>query len=786
MGGHCGATGRKWAGGGTIAIEDVIELKMAAPTDKLKDAMCNGPMLSRDMIARWKIPNEFYSKPSTSYAAITKVTPVTIIQMNWHMESEEVAEALIFQEGELDYAVAALCMWLMTETGKYVTSELKLHRIKLSKWPEVVKPFQDWCRRHGQIFGRGCEEIRHAFGIRKLVSLAGRSEEQADWEKECKERTMVTTAKRACIQGIVSTQAYVKIRNSELERISEAAVKAVLSKIGSMDEFWQERWWHTPGGTTSVAGKLKAALKQVGSEQLDMQMRTNKKAAMEMISEDNMKDWISMAPGALGRGSTKPEPGMKRRALIAVDDRTAFVAGYASSMMEQGLTFEGMVLKQDPSDIREWVNMDCGSNRWHISNDYSNFNILHSLASLQMVSTALVKAWIRNSRREPLCLEKAYAEMWVAKSYERAFAQVPGKSIRAICGLWSGHRNTARDNTMLHKAYLECIKSVMVDWYESSGNIHNVRICGDDEIGSYDEWSAAVLHTHVADALGFTSQVSKGMLSRKYDEFLQLVRNPGSAPTYPVAATILTFCSGNWYKDPVRDVSGTIQAISQQAWDIVLGGLSEVHAQQVAAKVLDYLMQVKDQNNKLVSLEWWSFRGGATGSELWGKPTVSQPKIITTPIIKKVSKEAAADSAKKEEEVWKVLPNEEKERVVATRGSESYRNVAKNWMTQRLDKHVLTKWPQRGTTDYHFGSAGEKTIPIQRWRTSVIERNTPSLHAVATRNGVPPEMIADYLDKILMVVDGRTRTKLLEAIYDDKQKQKNINKWLPAPLRVFY
>ncbi|GFM95118.1 RNA-dependent RNA polymerase [viral metagenome] len=785
MGGHCAATGRKWAGGGAVTIEDAVELRLKAPIDTLIANMVKGPMISNEQMDKWTVPEDYYRKPSSSYSAITKVTPITILQMNWHKENQSVAEALLLQEGQLDYAVAALCIWLMTETGKYVTNNLKLHRIKLELWPTVVKPFQDWCRQNGQIFGMGVKEIKHAFNLRKLTCLAGRSEEQADWVKEIKERCSATTPKRACRAGILSTQAYRDIRSHELERIAAEAVKAVVAKIGTMEEYWQERWWHTPSGTTSLAGKLKHVLKGVGSEQLDMQMRTNKKAAMEVLSEDEMKRWIMQEPGALGRGSTKPEPGMKRRALIAVDDRTAFVAGYASSHIEQALTFEGMVLKQDPADIRDWVNMDCGVQGWHVSNDYSNFNILHSLASLQMVSVALAKAWLKYSQKEPICIEKAAAEMWIAMSYERAYATTPEGSFRAICGLWSGHRNTARDNTMLHKVYLQCVQSVMSEWFGSDGRMTNVRICGDDEVGCYNNWAAAVLHTHVADALGFTSQLSKGMLSRNYDEFLQLIRMPASVPEYPVAATMLTFCSGNWYKDPVRDVSGTVQAVSQQAWDIVLGGLSIDKAQQLAASVLDYMMQVKDAEGKLVPLEWWAFRGNVKGSELWGGATKMQPKILITPIIKKVSKHAAEDSAKKEENVWKVLPDEERKRVIATRGSESYRNVAKNWMTNKLDKHVIGKWPKRENVEYTFSKTEERVIPNQRWRTSTKTRNAPNLQAVAVRHGIPPEMIAEYIDKILIVIDGRARSQLLEALDDQKYDIGQFNKWLPAPLRVF-
>jgi hypothetical protein len=741
-------------------------------------------LIALDRLEHWA--RTAYTDPPRKYTEIIKVTPITIIRLGW-ANDPLVHEALCAQEHQVNYAVAALCIWLRTTTGRYVTSRLAIHRVPLDQWVDIVKPFADDCRRLGQIFGAGECEVKYAFGMRKLIALSGRTTEEADWEQEVHERTGLTTPKMACCGGIISTKAYEDIRDSVLDMIAQKAVNMVSKRGGSMKEFWDRRWWNTPKGTTSLGAMTKQKLKGLHNKALDLQLRPNKKTVMESMSEQGMINWMSATPAVLVRGSTKPEPGQKRRALLAVDDRTAFIAGYASEGIEQALTFDGMVLKQDPADVKEWVNFDAGARMWHVSNDYSNFNSLHSLRSLQEVSRHLAAAWRRIN--EPWAEEKALAEEWVVESYNRMFMSTPLGVHRMVSTLSSGHRNTARDNTILHKVYLECEQSLYNEWFGPAARMQQVRLCGDDEVGGYKKWSYAVLHTHIADCLGFTSQVSKGLLSQKYDEFLQLMRMPGSYPVYPVNATILTLCSGNWYKDPIRDLGSAIKDVSDHVWDIVIGGLSRQDGMDLATEMLNYLIQIKSPDNKLIPLEWIEFRGLGlpNGHPLWGDViTPAPPRVTLDAIYGKLPQAAAEASGEREETVWDTIGHQWRKRVIQARAAESYRQVAKNWGQRQIDTKYRKKWPVRKTLVVPPTSDSNTTPPLMRWRAMRGDRWNRSARAVAVRVGMPPElMVTDEFPKALSALSGRSQAELIGAMKETTYISKLHSAGLPPLLRIF-
>jgi len=202
---------------------------------------------------------------------------------------------------------------------------------------------------------------------------------------------------------------------------------------------------------------------------------------------------------------------MKRRALLAVDDVTAFIAGYASHHVETITKYAGMVLRQDPADVSEWVNFDVGKEVWRVSNDYSNFNILNSLRSMQLIDLEFAAAWSKVPLR--FARQKELACRWVAASYNDMIMSTPAGEHRVFNGLWSGHRNTARDNTMLHVVYLACIKSIQEALFGTWANTCKQRICGDDETLAYSSWSAAVCHTLVADGWLHVSSVQGNVVT---------------------------------------------------------------------------------------------------------------------------------------------------------------------------------------------------------------------------------------------------------------------------------
>jgi len=684
------------------------------------------------------------------------------------------------QVGELDYAVAALLIWLTTETGKYVTAELPIHRVPLSAWPNEVKAYANEARRLGQVFGRGPGELTHAFGLRRLVSLAGRTDDEADWVKELAERTTTTTAKRAFHNGYVSSAAYRFYRKKTLAEVATHVVRKLRWSEGGIDDYFERRWWHTPRGTTSRGGDVKRELKELGITELDLELRPVKPTVMEMLKKQELIDRIGL-PRAVARGSTKPEPGMKKRALLALDDDASFIAGYASSGIEGSTKLGGMVLQQTPSDVAEWVSFDIGPHVWRVSNDYTNFNILHSLRSMQLVDEHLAREWMKVS--DTWARDKVRAHLWVSESYNDAWITCPAGEERIMCGLWSGHRNTARDNTILHLVYLRCVQSVMRELFGQSGITMKERICGDDETLAYSDWTAAVMHTLVADALGFESQVSKGLLSRRHDEFLQLMRFPGRLPRYPVANTILTFCSGNWYKDPVRNLDTTVKDISDHVWDMILGGVPHQTGQRLAIQVLNYLMQVKDDTGKLVQLEWWKHRSSNPGGHpLWGiGGDVLVPEVPVPTPPKGLPKNGAVDSTIREEKAWEAIGHHRRDQIVNERAWQSYRHVAKNWLQKEYDKAALKVWQPRVSQPVVYDVEWQD-VPFNRWRSGLQRDTLHSARAAAKACGLPPELLGtDDMWKAMLALEPRQRSRLLEH-FSQIQKPTLGWRWKVPPL----
>lgn len=765
-----------------VAIEDANLLGLHPDAGPLYDGMVEGPVRPPG----WARDAPFiYAQPPHLYSEVMKVPIRTVVRAGF-VNSGTVQEAIMeAQQGQLEYAVSALIIWSHTPAGKYVMERLDIWRIPLSEWPAVVKPWADEARRFGQVFGAGPSELGHAHALRKLSCLAGRTDADADWEKELGERSTWTNAKAAYYRGSISSGNYRRTRDAVIRDIVTSAMPALVRRGGSFGEYLQRRWLTAPHGTTSQGGEVKHLLRQLDHPELDLQLRPTKPVVFEVCSVQELLEQVRRMPLCIARGSTKPEPGLKRRALLAVDDTTAMVAGYASANIELVAKRHGMVLRQDPADVSEWVNFDCGPDVWRVSNDYTNFNMLNSVRSMQLIDLELARCWAKVGA-ERWARDKQAASLWVAASHAVSHIRAPVGECVSVSGLWSGHRNTARDNTVLHACYLQCVKQTMMGLFPGI-RITKQRVCGDDETVAYDEWGPAVVHCFVADGLGFKSQAAKGLVSTRHDEFLQLMRCPGNIPKYPVAHTILTYCSGNWYKDPVRDLSSTIKDVSDHVWDMVLGGLPDWLGRRLAGGVLDYLMQVRDADSGvLVPLEWMAFVGnGAPGGHpLWAIETGPPPNVSGELTIAGVPSFATTDSMLSEAHVWATVPEEVRARIHRQRRVQSYRVVAKNALTSQYDAAALLVWPARQEWNTYIEPVQltRAVVPHNRWR-SVPER-VPfrSARAVAISVGFPPELLGtEYMWRALTKLPPRQRSAMLAGL-SDRQKPTSGWRWEVPPL----
>lgn len=761
-----------------MAVEDSVTLGCKPDQTEI---LCRIDELSTKELPEYPT----YRTPPAKYSDMAKVTTTTIRQTSI-IEYPYVGEMMRWQAEQLDYAVCALAIWMTTKVGQYVCSQLPIWKIPLDEWPGIVRDFGNACRRMGQIFGTGPDEVELAFQMRKLVCLCGRSDAEADWDKEVRERTTLGTAKRACAGGVVSTAAFRKLRQYELDRIVTSCMPELIKRAGDLDEYLDMRWWATPRGTSSHGGDVKRQLKALDNSMLDLQLRPIKPTVQEQLKRGDLLNWLRTKPQAQARGSTKPEPGMKCRALLAVDDTTALIAGYASQHVETVTKYGGMVLRQDPSDVSEWVNFDTGPDVWRVSNDYTNFNILNSLRSMQLIDLTFADHWSRVPYT--FAEQKRLACLWVAASYNDMLMVTPAGEHRVLNGLWSGHRNTARDNTMLHVVYLEAVKDTLRALFGSIARVTKQRVCGDDETVAYSSWAPAVTHTLVANALGYASQVDKGLLSRRHDEFLQLMRTPGAPPKYPVCHTILTFCSGNWYKDPVRDLGSTVKDVSDHLWDMVLGGVPEKVARELCIHVCDYLMQVKGPDGQLIPLEWYRYRGCGLpgGHPLWGYEGEPCPKVTVQLDVGDVKAHSTDQSMAREEDVWRNVDAGMRAQVRRDRLNMSYRQVAKNALTEAYDEAARKIWPVRcSTASAERGPIGLEDVPANRWRAIPERAVERSARAVAIKAKFPPELLTtDYMWDTLQYLRPRDRAVLVQGL---QQRQKPTRGWrwqMPPLLRV--
>lgn len=180
-----------------------------------------------------------------------------------------------------------------------------------------------------------------------------------------------------------------------------------------------------------------------------------------------------------------------------------------------------MVVTQKPREISEWMSADAGQPDWYVSNDFDSYNEIHMTTSLVNVDLTFAEKWNELYQRtgDKRAVNKAMFCMWMAKSHHNSYVQ-GDLDQRVTKGLFSGHRNTARDNTMLHVVYNRAIRGIINYWAMCKDKPRKQKMCGDDEVCAYPSWEQAVIHPLVADAIGMPSKAEKGMLSRHTDEFL--------------------------------------------------------------------------------------------------------------------------------------------------------------------------------------------------------------------------------------------------------------------------
>lgn len=512
---------------------------------------------------------------------------------------------------EAELACTILFLHCIDPRLRHVLIDNNFFYIPLEFWHiELKNTFEQW-RRSGMV---GHIKDETVWQLRQLVKCTIRIHGDADWETEFLERQNRVFFLRQPFVLNSNPYYYYERLWKHMQKLAHKVVNSVGEQraLETLDEWWQARHHATPGGSTSLRRLPRDTL--VKDSRLRAADRPTKKATVETLDDSYIWQALTTMPRNLARGSTKPEPGKKLRALLASLDDMYFIAAYASAHVEKELRFDGMVGKQTPNDVVEWTLAGERGGHYWCSADFSNFNIEHAMFVLLMLSHALGEAWLKRGDKAAY-KQRALCEFWIGQSYCNSWVSQGGEWQRVFNGLFSGHRNTARDNTLLHRLYY-----VMAQEALSDGGF-DVRpsyeaFCGDDEDVRFSHPLDAAAHVATYQLSMHVVKSEKQLAGEHWHEFLRLISDPVNMPERPLASILSTLATGNWYVERALWYNSVVASTTSNWWDAVCRGMPLGVGQKMCGMYLDILMRQK-KGDKWHDLEWWSFRKTLGGDHLW-------------------------------------------------------------------------------------------------------------------------------------------------------------------------
>lgn len=548
--------------------------------------------------------------------------------------------------------------------------------------------------------------------LRKLDLLAGRSIKDADYAAEEKKMQ----------QGLV-LRFWPEKGRSTMDRYAQelvAQLDAVVAKTfgrstphQAYDEplalWWKSRSRWTATGSSSQRDKV--TLPDTGSKMA----RPNKKSVAEALQTNDLLAAMATTRGEF-RGSTKPEPGFKQRALYAQDDLTYLRDAFVSRDIEKRMVGSGLMARQGAADVVEWVREaeQTGTHEHWVSLDYTDFNKEHNSWELGLVDCA-VGASAPNSNIKTRN-QRALLAAISAKARQRCFVRRHGHSVRTFSGLFSGHRNTARDNTLLHAAY----SATVIKWAEEKFQTtfgHNwVGICGDDEDAKRSGLAKTAVYLAAHQLFGWTLNPRKQLVSFRWHEFLQRFAGAGADPSKPLARNLSALSTGNWYTMPGKYWDMAIQAVTDFGAEMVARGANWNYTRRLLAGYLDtYFNDGKSKRvwhkeaAKLNRLFWEDAELDA-----WESSTQQPEQVkIEANYIDQLPSNAVQDMIERDWQILVHLPKPDLQR------------IKKAWLT---DSHASIVNPTTGKTNQQ---AYFNSLPLRRSHTLVraTGRPTPRLTA---------------------------------------------------------
>jgi len=641
-----------------------------------------------------------FSRPPAGYENLARLTVITVMEASRSSElgskrREALYQTLWAQQGQNESAVAALLIMMHTTDEilfKWLVDN-KLHTFPLDRYAEL-KSRLDLVRQTGWL-DEDTFNVNSAMNTRRLTSLMGRNTDEADWVTH-KARSETPPLPRTA--GIFSNR-IVSVR----QRIMKELARRTVSKISSsgysitLYDYWMNRGATMPGGSSSID---KNRVKKFFSMEKTRQMQVTKQTAFEVYDVNDLMHWLTKTPSMYARGSTKHEPGNKNRDLEAVDDAHAFISGYASDLVEKKCSFMGGVVSQTPKEVLRWWYKHIVSKGWWISYDYSSYNMQNRLGDIEYLNLALAKEWLRmyEVTRAPVYFDKAYCANWVAESTRGVFIKDPIHGERRVYqGLFSGSRDTMRDNTYLHIYYNAIVNETYKDVTGEYFNMDELLKSGDDEVGKFKDLIDCMVYVRALEHSGFEGKRSKMLIGQDISEFLQLVISKDGTMHYPTAPIIATLVSGNWYKEPTRHPEDNFKTLTDHIWNVAREGIDHQLCRGLVAAMCDWFYQVPlydetEKNKTMVKLEWKKYAMSLypNGHPLWDVSDLGSQLFPSVPILRATiprKGNASNDLVNKQRELWKMTEYENANKYAI----ENTANNARNLKRRELDR-IRTQW----------------------------------------------------------------------------------------------
>lgn len=559
--------------------------------------------------------------PSKRIAQLTLTTVYTVLgrgSLGWEVEY------LHTNLGEPEWAVAGVLMVLLCVpegVRRSMVDDMGWHRNPISSWSAHYKDWLTALRRCGRVWDAVDSGPRQWAEIRKVLSVCSRNMAPAEWEPDMLRRTINTPVHFAVDErGMLDANLWRRRTARHTARLVQGMVENTIntSVVEGVQDWWDARWGHSPSGSSSLRHLIKPVV--LVDERLSSATRPSKKAVAEQLPDDFAVQMLARQPLIVARGSTKNEPGGRSRVLIAAGDPEYTVEAFASVHVEKGMNLEGIKARQTPDDVAQWFTCSLQTmyGETYLAMDYADFNTEHESRTMTMGDLEFAWQWHCQAGGTAAGRDKVIACLWVAHAQSNKWVSCPIGFYRAWEGLFSGDRNTARDNTLYHGVYSktaeECARA-----YDAEVELRDPNYTGDDEDSKFNDWQAAFWYMAVHRDMGFVLKPAKQQ--RGEHEFLQRSIIDKSMPIRPLCASISMFSSGNWYQDVYLWYDSAVAAASDQVWDMVCRGMPIDFGRRLAVETINASMRVPtkdaDGNRSWHRLEWWSYRHGNGTHPLW-------------------------------------------------------------------------------------------------------------------------------------------------------------------------